>query len=60
MSDLKPEETLDFKKVNVDKVLSSIPCEEKLNEIGKSAYKYKVEEKLRKYRGGYKVIEKAR
>lgn len=46
--------------MNLNQALEKIPSEKRLSEIGCLAIKHRVEEKLRKYRGGYKVIEKAR
>ena len=41
-------------------MLSQIPSEERLSEIGSLALRHRVDDKIKKYQGGYKVIERVK
>ena len=51
---------LDTIKITLNKVLEQIPPEERLNEIGFLALRHRVDEKIKKYKGGYKVLERVK
>ena len=57
---LDPREDLDVLKITLKKVLNQIPSEERLSQIGGQALRHRVDEKIKKYKGGYKVIERVK